>query len=168
MSTATLEEEPREAAAAREVSEFLTFRLGREEYGIDILQVQEIRSCEEPTHMVGTPRFVRGVINLRGAIVPIIDLRIKLGCAQAEYGDFTVTIFLDIAGTTVGVVVDAVADVVQLAQGQIRPAPRFEGQVDAAFVRGIASVDQRMLIVIDMQALLGASELGAIEAAAAV
>lgn len=166
MSTATMER-PREVAAAQEISEYLTFRLGREEYGIDILQVQEIRSYEEPTRMVGTPGFIKGVINLRGAIVPIIDLRIKLGCDKVEYDDFTVVIFLDIADTTMGVVVDAVADVAQLAREQIKPAPHFEGQLDAAFVRGIASVGQRMLILINMQALLSASELRVVEAAGA-
>lgn len=166
MSTATMERRS-EAAAAQEISEFLTFRLGKEEYGIDILQVQEIRSYEEPTRMVGTPEFIKGVINLRGTIVPIIDLRIKLGCDRVEYDDFTVVIFLDIADTTVGVVVDAVADVAQLAQEQIKPAPHFEGQLDAAFVRGIASVGQRMLILINMQALLSAPELKMIEAVGA-
>ncbi|MBZ0224963.1 MAG: chemotaxis protein CheW [Comamonas sp.] len=166
MSTATMER-PREVAAAQEISEYLTFRLGREEYGIDILQVQEIRSYEEPTRMVGTPGFIKGVINLRGAIVPIIDLRIKLGCDKVEYDDFTVVIFLDIADTTMGVVVDAVADVAQLAREQIKPTPHFEGQLDAAFVRGIASVGQRMLILINMQALLSASELRVVEAAGA-
>lgn len=166
MSTATMER-PREAAAAQEILEFLTFRLGREEYGIDILQVQEIRSYEAPTRMVGTPDFIKGVIDLRGAIVPIIDLRIKLGCDKAEYDDFTVVIFLDIEGTLVGVVVDAVADVAQLAQEQIKPAPHCEGQLDAAFVRGIASVGQRMLILIDMAALLSASELTVVQPAEA-
>lgn len=166
MSSITMER-PREAAVAQEISEFLTFRLGREEYGIDILQVQEIRSYEEPTRMAGTPEFNKGVINLRGTIVPIIDLRIKLGCNKAEYDDFTVVIFLDIADTTMGVVVDAVADVAQLAREQIKPAPHFEGQLDAAFVRGIASVGQRMLILINMQALLSASELRVVEAAGA-
>ncbi|MGB6115860.1 MAG: chemotaxis protein CheW [Comamonas sp.] len=167
MSTATMDR-PREAAAAQDISGFLTFRLGKEEYGIDILQVQEMRSYEEPTRMVGTPEFIKGVINLRGAIVPIIDLRIKLGCDKAEYDDFTVVIFLHIASATVGVVVDAVADVTQLAQEQIKPAPHFEGQLDATFVRGIASVGQRMLILINMQALLSASELKVVEAVGAM
>ncbi|MBN9330303.1 MAG: chemotaxis protein CheW [Comamonas sp. SCN 67-35] len=166
MSTITMEH-PREVAAVQEISEFLTFRLGKEEYGIDILQVQEIRSYEEPTRMVGTPEFIKGVINLRGTIVPIIDLRIKLGCDRVEYDDFTVVIFLNIANTTVGVVVDAVADVAQLTREQIKSAPHFEGQLDAAFVRGIASVGQRMLILIDMQALLSASELKVVEAVGA-
>jgi len=166
MSTITMEH-PREVAAVQEISEFLTFRLGKEEYGIDILQVQEIRSYEEPTRMVGTPEFIKGVINLRGTIVPIIDLRIKLGCDRVEYDDFTVVIFLNIANTTVGVVVDAVADVAQLTREQIKSAPHFEGQLDAAFARGIASVGQRMLILIDMQALLSASELKVVEAVGA-
>lgn len=164
MSTAAAKR-THETATTQEVSEFLTFRLGKEEYGIDILQVQEIRSYEEPMRMVGTPQFIKGVLNLRGVIVPIIDLRIKLGCETAEYDGFTVVIFLNIEGIAVGVVVDAVADVVQLAEEQIKPAPHFEGQVDAAFVRGIASIGQRMLVLINMQALLSASELTVIAAA---
>lgn len=163
MSTA-VEERPEELAAAQGASEFLTFRLGREEYGIDILQVQEIRSYEEPTCMVQAPAFVKGVINLRGEIVPIIDLRIKLECTRVEYTDFTVVVFLDLGGTMMGVVVDAVADVVLLAEGQIKPAPHFEGHVDPAFVRGIASVGERMLIMINIQALLSPSELKVIQA----
>ena len=158
MSTTTAER-AENARLSQEVSEYLTFRLGKEEYGIDILQVQEIRSYEEPTRMVQAPAFIKGVLDLRGEIVPIIDLRIKLDCAQAECTDFTVVIFLSLQGKTVGAVVDAVADVVALTEGQIKPAPHFEGQIDAAFVLGITSVGERMLILIRMQALLSASEL---------
>lgn len=166
----TTEERPEELTSAQdgalqEAAEYLTFRLGKEEYGIDILQVQEIRSYEEPTRIVQSPEFVKGVIDLRGAIVPIIDLRIKLGCAQAEYTDATVVIFLSLQGRTVGAVVDAVADVARLTPAQIKPAPHFEGQVDAALVRGIASAGERMLILIDMQALLGAAAVKALEGA---
>lgn len=151
----------------REAGEYLTFRLGKEEYGIGILQVQEIRSYEEPTRMAQAPDFVKGVIDLRGTIVPIIDLRIKLGCTQVEYTGVTVVIFLNLEGKTVGVVVDAVADVVRFGATQIMPAPHFEGQIDAALVCGIASVGERMLILIDMQRLLGASETKEINAVTA-
>lgn len=149
-------------------SEFLTFRLGQEEYGIDILRVQEIRSYEQPTRMAHAPEFIKGVIDLRGVIVPIVDLRLKLGCATADYTDFTVVIILNVGGTVLGAVVDAVADVVPLMTEAIKPAPQFQGQLDASFVRGIATVGERMLIVVDIEALLSAAEMGLVKAVAAV
>ncbi len=150
------------AAAAAVGGEYLTFRLGAEEYGIDILRVQEIRSYEPPTRLAHAPDFIRGVINLRGRIVPILDLRVKLQCPEANYTDFTVVIILDIGATLIGAVVDAVADVVTLTPETIKPAPRFErqGHVDPAFVTGIASLGDRMLVVMDIEALLSSDEIG--------
>lgn len=152
-------------AAARE---FLTFRLGAEEYGIDILRVQEIRSYERPTRLAHSPDFIKGVIDLRGRIVPILDLRVKLQCPEASYTDFTVVIILDIGSTVVGAVVDAVADVVSLTPDLIKPTPQFErqGHVDPAFVTGIASLGERMLIVMDIEALLSSDEIGLVRSAA--
>ena len=153
--------------AASVAAEYLTFRLGQEEYGIDILRVQEIRSYEPPTRMAHAPEFIKGVIDLRGVIVPLVDLRLKLGCAQAEYTEFTVVIILNVGGTVLGAVVDAVADVVALQADAIKPAPQFQGQVDASFVRGIATVDGRMLIVMDIESLLSGAEMGLVQAVAA-
>ena len=155
---------PRTAAAS--VAEYLTFRLGGEEYGIDILRVQEIRSYEQPTRLAHAPEFIKGVIDLRGVIVPIVDLRLKLGCEQAQYTDFTVVIILNVGGTVLGAVVDAVADVVALPADAIKPAPQFTGQMDASFVRGIATLGDRMLIVVDIEALLSGTELGLLRDAA--
>ena len=155
------------SAAASAAAEFLTFRLGQEEYGIDILRVQEIRSYEQPTRMAHAPEFIKGVIDLRGVIVPIVDLRLKLHCATAEYTDFTVVIILNVGGTVLGAVVDAVADVVALPADAIKPAPQFQGQVDAAFVRGIATVDKRMLIVMDIESLLSSTEMGLVQSVVA-
>ncbi|WP_226444210.1 chemotaxis protein CheW [Acidovorax radicis] len=142
--------------------EYLTFRLGSEEYGIDILRVQEIRSYEQPTRLAHSPDFIKGVIDLRGRIVPILDLRLKLQCPEANYTDFTVVIILDIGTTVIGAVVDAVADVVSLAPELIKPAPQFErqGNVDPSFVTGIASLGDRMLIMMDIEALLSSEEIG--------
>lgn len=154
------------AAAASAAAEYLTFRLGQEEYGIDILRVQEIRSYEQPTRMAHAPEFIKGVIDLRGVIVPIIDLRLKLHCDTADYTDFTVVIILNVGGTVLGAVVDAVADVVALQAESIKPAPQFQGSVDASFVRGIATVGERMLIVVDIEALLSGSEMGLVKAVA--
>ena len=101
--------------------EFLTFRLGQEEYGIDILRVQEIRSYEQPTRIANAPAFIKGVVNLRGVIVPIVDLRMKLGCDCAEYNAFTVVIVLNVKGRVVGAVVDSVSDVLELSRDTIKP-----------------------------------------------
>ncbi|ABM33689.1 chemotaxis protein CheW [Paracidovorax citrulli] len=155
------------AQTATPPAEYLTFRLGQEEYGIDILRVQEIRSYEQPTRMAHAPEFIKGVIDLRGVIVPIVDLRLKLNCAQAEYTDFTVVIILNVGGTVLGAVVDAVADVVELSAEAIRPAPQFQGQVDSAFVTGIATLGERMLIVMDIESLLSSSEMGLVRSVAA-
>lgn len=151
--------------AAGATSEYLTFRLGHEEYGIDILRVQEIRSYEQPTRMAHAPDFIKGVIDLRGVIVPIIDLRLKLHCSEAEYTAFTVVIILNVGGTVLGAVVDAVADVVALRTEAIKSAPHFHGQIDSAFVRGIATVGDRMLIVMDIESLLSSAEIGLIQSA---
>ncbi len=144
-------------------SKYLTFRLGEEVYGIDILSVQEIRSYEPPTRMAHAPEFIKGVISIRGVIVPVVDLRMKLHCAEASYNEFTVVIVLKLEEMLLGAVVDAVADVVALEDGAIKPAPRFQGVVDTAYVRGVASVDGQMLIVVDIAALLSPAEMGMLQ-----
>jgi purine-binding chemotaxis protein CheW len=146
---------------AMPAGEYLTVRLGTEEYGIDILKVQEIRGYEQPTRIAGAPAFLKGVVNLRGVIVPIVDLRIKFGLGSAEYNSFTVVIILNIAKKIVGVVVDQVSDVVALDSKDIRPAPTFsEAVVESTFIQGIGQVDDRMLILTDIERLLTASEMG--------
>lgn len=157
----------RNAPPAGRAREYLSFRLGAEEYCIDILRVQEIRSYEQPTRLAHSPDFIKGVIDLRGRIVPILDLRMKLHCPEASYTDFTVVIILDLGSLLVGAVVDAVADVVTLAPELIKPVPQFEpqGNLDPAFVTGIASVGERMLILMDIEALLSSGELGLVKTA---
>ncbi len=150
--------------AAQGGAEFLTFRLGAEEYGIDILRVQEIRSYEEPTRIANSPSFIKGVVNLRGVIVPVVDLRIKLGCEKVEYNDFTVVIVLNVKGRVVGAVVDSVSDVIELGGEQIRPAPEMNTTVDTTFITGIASVAERMLILMDIEALMSSADMGLIDA----
>jgi purine-binding chemotaxis protein CheW len=145
--------------------EFLTFRLGEEEYGIDILRVQEIRSYEAPTRIANAPAFIKGVVNLRGVIVPIVDLRLKLGCANAEYNSFTVVIVLNVRGRVVGAVVDSVSDVLELAGDAVKPAPEMNSAVDVSFITGIGNVADRMLILMDIEALMGSADMGLIEAA---
>ena len=140
--------------------QYLTLRLGSEQYAIDILQVQEIRSYEEPTKMVNSPAFIKGVVNLRGVIVPIVDLRLKLNIAQVAYDEFTVVIILNVHGVVVGAVVDAVSDVVTLNSESIKAAPQFESAIDSRFIVGLAHVGERMLIVMNMETLMSNSELG--------
>jgi purine-binding chemotaxis protein CheW len=140
--------------------EFLSFKLGPEEYGIDILKVQEIRSYESPTRIANAPAFVKGVVNLRGVIVPIVDMRLKYGMASAEYNEFTVVIVLNVAKRIVGIVVDSVSDVVELTADQIKQAPEFNDSIDASYITGIGSVQDRMMILIDIEALIGSAEMG--------
>src|ERR1700760_3749257 len=138
--------------------EFLTFRLGSEEYGIDILRVQEIRSYEQPTRIANTPEFLRGVVNLRGVIVPIVDLRLKLGCKEADFNAFTVVIVLNVKGRVIGAVVG------ERGGDTNKPAPTLNSHVDMSFITGIANVGERMLILMDIEALMSASDMGIIKA----
>ncbi len=154
--------------------EFLTFRLGEEEYGIDILRVQEIRSYEQPTRIANSPAFIKGVVNLRGVIVPIVDLRMKLGCETAEYNAFTVVIVLNVKGRVLGAVVDSVSDVLELHAKDIKPAPEMSSAIDACFITGIGAIKngsgddaaERMLILMYIEALMASADMGLIEHAA--
>jgi purine-binding chemotaxis protein CheW len=148
------------------ISEFLAFKLGQEEYGIDILRVQEIRSYEPPTRMANAPDFIKGVINLRGVIVPIIDLRLKFHLAQANYDSFTVVIVLNIGQQVVGVVVDGVSDVITLSPEQMRPVPEFSADVDSNHVLAIGSIEDRMLILLDIEKLMTSADMGLVTQAA--
>jgi purine-binding chemotaxis protein CheW len=150
-------------AAAATGGEFLTFRLGEEEYGIDILKVQEIRSYESPTRIANAPHFIKGVVNLRGVIVPIVDLRIKLGCESAEYNSFTVVIVLNVRGRIVGAVVDSVSDVLELGRDAIKPAPEMSSAIDTSFITGIGSINDRMLILMDIEGLMASAEMGLVD-----
>ena|SRR5262252_402815 len=152
---------PAEAEAAARAGEYLTFKLGGEEYGIDILRVQEIRSYEQPTRIANAPSYLKGVVNLRGVIVPIVDLRVRLGCAQAEYNHFTVVIVLNVKGRVVGAVVDSVSDVLELSAEAIRPAPPMaSNSADNSTITGIASVGERMLILMDIVTLMSSADMG--------
>ena len=145
---------------AAQGKEFLTFRIAQEEYGIDILKVREIRRYEPPTRIARTPAFIKGVVNLRGTNVPIVDLRLKFGCDSAEYNSFTVVIVLNINGRVVGAVVDSVSDVLELPGEAVRPTPDMDASVDTHYITGIASLQERMLILLDIEALMGSSDMG--------
>lgn len=148
-------------------NEYLTFTLGKEEYGVDILKVQEIRGYEAVTRIANAPEFIKGVVNLRGTIVPIVDMRIKFNLGQAEYDRFTVVIILNLRDRVVGIVVDGVSDVAALTAEQIRPAPEFSGAFDTQYITGLGTVDNRMLILMDIEKLINNSEMGFVDAAVA-
>jgi purine-binding chemotaxis protein CheW len=140
--------------------EYLTFRLDKEEYGIDILKVQEIRGYEPPTRIANAPSFIKGVVNLRGTIVPIVDMRLKFNCAQAQYDSFTVVIILNLRQRIVGIVVDSVSDVLQLAVEDFRAAPEVESMIGSDVVLGLGSVGERMLILLDIEKLMSGEDMG--------
>jgi purine-binding chemotaxis protein CheW len=142
--------------------ELLTFTLGSEEYCIDILKVQEIRGYEAVTRIANAPAFVKGVINLRGNIVPIIDLRVKLGLGDARYDQSTVVIILNVMKRLVGVVVDSVSDVISLPLDAIKNAPEFGAMLDTQYILGLATIEDRMLIHIDIEKLMGSRDMALI------
>jgi len=144
-------------------NEFLAFTLGKEEYGIDILKVQEIRGYESVTRIANAPEFIKGVVNLRGTIVPIVDMRIKFNLGAPVYDQFTVVIILNIDGRVVGMVVDSVSDVTTLAPDQIRPAPEMGTVFNANYLIGLGTIEERMLILVDINKLMTSSEMGLIE-----
>jgi purine-binding chemotaxis protein CheW len=145
--------------------EYLTFRLGNEEYGIDILKVQEIRGYDAVTAIANAPAFIKGVVNLRGIIVPIVDLRIKFAVGEARYDQFTVVIILNIAKRVVGVVVDSVSDVLTLAAGQVKAAPEFATTLNTEYITGLGTVDQRMLILVDIERLMSSADMALMDEA---
>jgi purine-binding chemotaxis protein CheW len=146
-------------------SEFLTFILGNEEYGIEILKVQEIRGYDTVTQIANTPAFIKGVINLRGHIVPIVDLRIKFNLGTAEYNELTVVIILNIGKRVVGIVVDGVSDVTALSENQISPVPELVSSIDTQYLLGLGTADTRMLILVDIERLMISQDMALVDAA---
>ncbi len=154
-------------AAEGNSRELLTFTLGSEEYGIDILKVQEIRGYDAVTTIANSPAFIKGVVNLRGIIVPIIDMRIKFNLSSVTYNELTVVIILNVAKRVMGIVVDGVSDVIALTADQIKPAPEFSSALDAQYITGLGTVDDRMIIVIDIEKLMTSRDMDLVEMAAA-
>lgn len=145
------------AAGSRE---YLTFKLDQEEYGIDILKVQEIRGYEPPTRIANAPNFIKGVVNLRGTIVPIVDMRLKFNCSKAEYDSFTVVIVLNLRSRIVGIVVDSVSDVMELPADSLKAAPDVDSVIDSDSVLGLGSLGDRMLILLDIEKLMSGADMG--------
>ncbi len=147
------------------VREYLTFSLGKVEYAMDILKVQEIRGYDSVTHMANTPDFMKGVINLRGVIVPIIDMRIKFNLGNVVYDEFTVVIIINVLGRVIGMVVDGVSDVVTLSPEQIKPAPEFGSGINSEYITGMGTVNEQMLVLVDIERLIGSDDMHLVAAA---
>lgn len=153
--------------AHADAAQFLTFVLGEETYGVDILRVQEIKGWNPVTRIPNAPEYLRGVLNLRGAIVPIIDLRMRFHLDKADYTATTVVIVLCVEQEqkrrTLGVVVDGVSDVLNIAREEIKPTPDFGAVVSTEFIQGLATVDDQMVMLLDIDRLLSTTELAQIE-----
>jgi purine-binding chemotaxis protein CheW len=153
-----------QASGLLDQREFLTFMLGEEQYALDIRAVKEIRGFDPVTKIANAPEYIKGVINLRGDIVPIVDMRIKFNVGQATYNEFTIVIMLHVAERIVGVVVDAVSDVIKLEQEQLKPPPEFGVAFDSRYLYGLATIDEQMIILVNIEALITGDELGLIDA----
>src|SRR3989339_498014 len=140
--------------------EFLAFTLGQEEYGIDIQKVQELRGYDTVTRIANAPEHIKGVVNLRGIIVHIIDMRIKFNLGTPTYDQFTVVIILNMASRVMGMVVDSVSDVITLSPEQVKSAPEMGAVLDTDYLIGLGTLDDRMLILIDIDKLMTSDEMG--------
>jgi purine-binding chemotaxis protein CheW len=162
---AQMHKSARRSAANTDVAgrEFLTFTLGKEEYGIDILKVQELRGYDNVTHIANAPEFLKGVVNLRGVITPIIDMRIRFSLSATTYDQFTVVIILHLENRTVGIVVDGVSDVITLSPAQIKPPPEMGTIFKTDYLIGLGTLDDRMLILLDIDKLMSNDEIGLID-----
>ncbi|MDP3744983.1 MAG: chemotaxis protein CheW [Methylotenera sp.] len=151
---------------ASTAGEYLTFLLGSEEYGLEILKVQEIRGYDAVTQIANTPDFIKGVVNLRGKIVPIVDMRIKFNLGKVEYDEFTVVIILSLNQRVIGIVVDGVSDVMALKDEQIRDVPSLVTSIDTKYIVGLATVEEKMLILVDIEQLMSSGDMELIDGVA--
>jgi purine-binding chemotaxis protein CheW len=147
--------------------EYLAFSLGGEEYAVNILKVQEIRAYERVTRIANMPAYIKGVMNLRGAVVPVVDLRVRFNVGSAEFNASTIVIVINIGPRTIGMVVDGVSDVVILKPSDVRPAPQIAGVLTAEYLEGVAILDKRMLIIVEIDGLMSSKEMGLLDGVAA-
>ena len=160
-------QEPDATAIADAAAQYLTFTLGKEEYAVDILKVQEIRGYDAVTAIANSPDFIKGVINLRGVIVPIVDMRIKFNVGEATYDEFTVVIILNVMKRVVGIVVDGVSDVIALPPEQVKDAPEFGAALDTKYIKGLGTIDERMIILVDIEKLMSSRDMELMDEATA-
>mgnify|MGYP001205208346 FL=1 len=153
--------------SATTTHQFLTFALGQEEYGVEILKIQEIKGFSAITPLPNAPAYVKGVLNLRGTIVPIVDLRKKFGMPEEAYTTFTVIVVVRVQGQVMGFIVDAVSDVLTVTGADIQPTPDLQGQVDTSFLTGLAKAGEKLVILLDIDKVLTTAErVAAIQVAA--
>lgn len=152
-----------ESETSQAAHEYLTFMLANETYGIDILKVQEIRGYDTVTHIANAPEFIKGVINLRGVIVPIVDMRIKFNVGEPTYHEFTVVIIMNVLDRVIGMVVDGVSDVVALTPEQISPAPEMGAALDTNYITGLGAQNDQMLILVDIEKMMSSEEMQLID-----
>ena len=150
---------------AADGSQYLTFTLGQEEYGLEILKVQEIKGYSPITPIPNTPPYIKGVMNLRGTVIPVVDLRSKLSMAAAEYNQFTVIIVVTVGAKVMGLIVDAVSDVLNIPKEDIQATPDFGAQVDARFINGMAKAGEKLVVLLDIEKVLGGEELAVLSGA---
>ena len=146
---------------ATDGSQYLTFALGGEEYGVEILKVQEIRGYSAVTPIPNTPAYVKGVMNLRGTIIPVVDLRSKLAMQETEYSQFTVIIVVTVGTKVMGLIVDAVSDVLDIPRTDIQATPDFGAHVDARFINGMARAGEKLVVLLDIERVLGGEDVAA-------
>ena len=156
MNNKTLDQHERETKPL----EFLTFTLGDEHYGLDIMQVREIRGYEPVTKIANAPKFIKGVLNLRGDIVPIVDLRIKFSIGEATYNELTIVIMLHVGDRIVGIVVDAVSKVIKISEDDMKPPPEFGVAFDSQYLHGLVPFEEQMIILLNIEKLISSQELG--------
>ncbi len=166
MNMVVEEVESKSSQGGSVAGEFLTFVLGTESYGLEILKVQEIRGYDAVTQIANTPAFIKGVINLRGKIVPIVDLRLKFNLGKVEYNEFTVVIILNLNGRVVGIVVDGVSDVMELMDKHIRAVPDIVASIDTKYITGLATVGEKMFILVDIEQLMNSQEMALVDSIA--
>ena len=147
---------------ATDGSQYLTFRLGQEEYGVEILKVQEIKGYSTVTPIPNMPAYLKGVMNLRGTIVPVVDLRSKFAMAEASYNQFTVIIVVTVGTKVMGLIVDAVSDVLNIPKGDIQATPDFGGQVDARYINGMAKTGDKLVVLLDIDRVMGGVDVSAV------
>jgi purine-binding chemotaxis protein CheW len=158
-----LPNQPNESLTKNAEKEFLTFVLGSETYSLDVMTVKEIRGYQPVTKIANSPDFIKGVLNLRGDIVPILDLRIKFSVGEATYNEFTIVIMLNIDERVVGIVVDEVSDVIKVAAQDVKPPPEFGVVFDSSYLYGLTTIEQQMIILINIESLISSEELGLFE-----
>ncbi len=158
VTTPSPHENMKHAAGGGEILQLVTFTLGNEEYAVDILKVQEINRMKEITRVPNSPPYVEGVINLRGKVIPVVNLRAKFGLAERENDEHSRIMIMDIQGITMGLVVDSVSEVLRIPASTVEPTPPMASNISTEFIRGIAKMEDRLIILLDMDRLIGKSE----------